>query len=68
VQSETLSPPPAIKSGGTTATVTFAGLVSPGEFQFKRGCPPNTPDEDNALTATLKGVATQTNVFLAVQY
>lgn len=33
-QSGTLSPLPAVNIGGVAANVTFAGLVSPGEFQF----------------------------------
>ena len=33
-QSGTLSPLPGISIGGIAATVSFAGLVAPGEFQF----------------------------------
>ena len=33
-QSGMLSPLPVVKIGGVTATVQFAGLVAPGEFQF----------------------------------
>ena len=42
-QSGTLSPLPVVKIGGVTATVQFAGLVSPGEFQFNVVVPPNCP-------------------------
>jgi uncharacterized protein (TIGR03437 family) len=68
VQSGTLAPLPQIQIGGIAATVTFAGLVSPGEFQFNVVVPPGTPDGNNTLTATYNGVTTQTNVFLAVQH
>src|SRR5258708_37476628 len=40
-QSGTLSAPPGIKIGGIAATVTFAGLVLPGEVQFNVVVPPS---------------------------
>ena len=35
-EGDTLSPLPAVKIGGITATVKFAGLIFPGEYQAKR--------------------------------
>ncbi len=68
MQSGTLSPLPVIQIGGNAAAVTFAGLVSPGEYQFNVVVPLDTPVGNNTLTATHNGVTTQTNVFLAVQH
>jgi uncharacterized protein (TIGR03437 family) len=67
-QSGTLSPTPVIKIGGIQANVRFAGLnVTPGEFQFNVDVPPNVPDGDQPVTATINGVTTQAGVLLAVQ-
>jgi uncharacterized protein (TIGR03437 family) len=43
-QSGTLSPVPAVKIGGITAIVSFAGLVAPGEFQFNVTVPVSIAD------------------------
>jgi uncharacterized protein (TIGR03437 family) len=56
VQSGTLSTLPSVTIGGLPATVTFAGLVSPGLFQFNVAIPVNAPSGDNALIATYNGV------------
>ena len=57
-----------IKIGGATATVQFAGLVSPGEFQFNVVVPSNTPDGDQPITATYNGLSTQAGTLLTVQH
>jgi uncharacterized protein (TIGR03437 family) len=67
VQSGTLSPLPVIKIGNTAATVQFAGLVSPGEFQFNVVVPSTTPNGDQAITATYNGSSTQAGTLLTVQ-
>lgn len=54
-QSGTLSPLPVVTVGGIAATVQFAGLVGPGEFQFNVVIPPNAPSGDNAIVATYGG-------------
>jgi uncharacterized protein (TIGR03437 family) len=66
-QSGTLSPLPVIKIGGITATVTFAGLVSPGQFQFNVVVPSTVSTGDNALTAAYNGFTTQGNLLIAIQ-
>ena len=66
-QSGTLSPLPVITIGGIAATVQFAGLVSPGEFQFNVVVPSTTPNGDNAITATYNGLTTQGNVLITIQ-
>jgi uncharacterized protein (TIGR03437 family) len=68
VQSGSLPELPVVKIGGATAEVRFAGLVSPGLFQFNVVVPPSVPDGDNVITATYKGLTTQTGVVLAVQH
>lgn len=66
-QSGMLSPLPMVKIGGIPATVQFAGLVAPGEFQFNVVVPQSAPSGDNALTATYNGASTQANVLITVQ-
>ena len=67
-QSGVLSPLPVIKIGGTTAVVTFAGLVLPGEYQFNVVVPSTTPDGNQSVTATLNGISTQSNARIAVEH
>jgi uncharacterized protein (TIGR03437 family) len=52
--------------GGMTASVTFAGLVSPGLYQLNVVVP-NLPNGDAAVVATIGGVSTQTGVSVTVQ-
>ena len=66
-QGGTLSPLPAIKIGGAAATVLFAGLVAPGEFQFNVVVPASTSDGDQPITATYNGATTQPGTLLTVQ-
>ena len=54
-QSGTLSTLPVVSIGGVAATVSFAGLVASGEFQFNMVVPANAPSGDNAITATYNG-------------
>ena len=65
-QSGSLNPLPVITIGGTPATVQFAGLISPGLFQFNVVVPPSAPAGDNALTATYSGLSTQSGVLVTV--
>jgi uncharacterized protein (TIGR03437 family) len=67
VQSGNLSPLPLVKIGGIAATVTFAGLVAPGEFQFNVVMPANTPAGDQPITATYNGLVTQSGTLITVQ-
>ena len=54
-QSGTLSPTPAVTIGGLPASVAFAGLISPGLFQFNVVIPANAASGDNAITASYQG-------------
>lgn len=56
-----------VQIGGIAATVRYAGLIGPGEFQFNVIVPANLPNGDNTLTATYGGTTTQTNVAITVQ-
>ncbi len=66
-QSGTLATAPAIQIGGITATVLFAGLVAPGEFQFNVVVPLEVRDGDSTVVALHNGLVTQTGVMLRVE-
>ena len=66
-QSGTLSPMPLITIGGVAATVTFAGLVAPGEFQFNVVVPPSLANGDQPTIAMYNGLTTQTGTLITVQ-
>jgi len=66
-QSGTLSPLPAIRIGGLPATVQFAGLVAPGEFQFNVVVPAGLTGGDQTITATLGGLTTQAGTLVTLQ-
>lgn len=68
VQSGSLSPLPVVTIGGATATVHFAGLISPGLFQFNVEVPSNTPDGDQPIVATYSGQRTQAGALITVQH
>src|ERR1035438_9846425 len=58
---------PVIQIGGISASVQFAGLVSPGLFQFNVVVPATATDGDNMLTAQYNGLKTPTGVLLTVK-
>jgi uncharacterized protein (TIGR03437 family) len=66
-QSGTLSPRPVITIGGVAATVTFAGLVSPGEFQFNVVVPTSVANGDQPTMAMYNGLTTQAGTLTTVQ-
>jgi uncharacterized protein (TIGR03437 family) len=66
-QSGTLSPMPVITIGGVAATVTFAGLVAPGEFQFNVVVPPSLANGDQSTMAMYNGLTTQAGTLITVQ-
>ncbi len=68
MQSGNLSPLPVIKIGGVAAQVNFAGLVSPGEFQFNVVVPASLADGDQPITATYNGFTTQAGTLITVQH
>jgi uncharacterized protein (TIGR03437 family) len=66
IQSGSLNPVPVITIGGTPATVQFAGLISPGLYQFNVVVPASTPAGDIALSATYSRLTTQSGVLVTV--
>jgi uncharacterized protein (TIGR03437 family) len=66
-QSGTLSPMPVITIGGVPATVTFAGLVAPGEFQFNVVVPPSLANGDQPTMGMYNGLTTQSGTLITVQ-
>jgi uncharacterized protein (TIGR03437 family) len=65
-QSGSLNPLPVVTIGVNPATVQFAGLISPGLFQFNVVVPASTAAGDNALTATYNNLSTQSGVLVTV--
>jgi uncharacterized protein (TIGR03437 family) len=59
-------PPPVIQIGDVTATVHFAGLVVPGEFQFNLVVPASLGNGDQPITATYGGVTTQPGALITI--
>jgi uncharacterized protein (TIGR03437 family) len=59
---------PVIKIGALTATVQFAGLITPGLFQFNIVVPPNAPDGDQPIAASYGGFTTQQGTLLTIQH
>jgi uncharacterized protein (TIGR03437 family) len=57
---------PVVHIGGVPATLQFAGLVSPGLFQFNVVVP-QAPDGDQVITAAYNGFTTQTGAVLTVR-
>jgi uncharacterized protein (TIGR03437 family) len=65
-QSGSLAAAPVVTIGGMTATVQFAGLVAPGQYQFNVVLPSSLPDGDQPITATYSGHTTQAGTLLTI--
>ena len=65
-QSGTLSPLPLITVGGVAATVQYAGLVYPGEYQFNVVLPASLGNGDQPIMATYNGVSTPSGALITV--
>jgi trimeric autotransporter adhesin len=57
-QSGTFSPFPTCTVGGTSATVAFAGILSPGLVQLNVDIPITAANGDDAISCTFNGVST----------
>lgn len=66
-QSGNLPVMPEVKIGGVAVSVQFAGLVSPGLYQFNVIVPASLPDGDNSILVTYNGASTQPGTFLTIQ-
>jgi len=67
-QSGNLAKAPSIQIGGAAATVQFAGVISPGLFQFNVVVPTSLADGDQPITATSSGLSTQSGALLTVHH
>lgn len=65
-QGGTLATLPVVQIGGVTAKVQFAGLVSPGEFQFNVTIPASLPNGDQTIAASYGGSATQPGTLITI--
>ena len=62
-----LSPVPLIKIGGVTATVSFAGLVAPGQYQCNVVVPLNRASGNQPITAAYSGQTTHVGTSITIQ-
>jgi uncharacterized protein (TIGR03437 family) len=67
VQSGSLPNLPAIKIGGASAAVEFAGVIGPGLYQFNVIVPNTTANEDSPVTAAYGGLTSPAGSVIAVQ-
>jgi uncharacterized protein (TIGR03437 family) len=65
-QSGSLSPLSAVSIGGVQASVQFAGLISPGLYQFNLVVPTSLPGGDQPIVANYGGLSTQAGALLTV--
>jgi uncharacterized protein (TIGR03437 family) len=66
-QSGSLPTFPVIQIGNATAAVTFAGLISPGLYQFNVIVPATVSSGDNTIQAAYNGRKTQNGTLLTIQ-
>src|SRR5581483_4196978 len=66
VQSGTLTTVPVVSIGGVKASVPFAGLISPGLYQFNVVIPATAANGDNSVVAQYAGQSTQSGVLITV--
>src|ERR1035437_8259281 len=66
-QSGALPTLPTIQIGGSPAIVTFAGVISPGLYQFNVIVPSTASNGDNRLTCSYDGLTAPTGDLIAVQ-
>ena len=66
-QGGSLATLPTMTVSGLAANVTFAGLISPGLFQFNVTLPQNLPNGDNPVKVQYQNQATPVGAVLAIQ-
>jgi uncharacterized protein (TIGR03437 family) len=66
-QSGTLAPLPVCTIGGKSAAVLFAGLISPGLYQFNLTVPASATSGDNAISCSYAGASTPAGDLLTVR-
>jgi uncharacterized protein (TIGR03437 family) len=55
-----------VRIGGLDATIAYAGLISPGVYQFNVVVPP-VAEGDQSVVAELRGLLTQSGLLLTIQ-
>jgi uncharacterized protein (TIGR03437 family) len=58
---------PVIQFGGIGATVVFAGVISPGLYQFNVVVPGTAEDGDSSVSASYKGAAAPSGGLIAIK-
>jgi uncharacterized protein (TIGR03437 family) len=66
-QSGPLPSLPAVTINGVFATLQFAGIISPGLYQFNVAIPNSVPAGDNGIAATYGGLLSQSGVLISIQ-
>jgi uncharacterized protein (TIGR03437 family) len=66
-QSGSLAVMPVCQVGGTSASLTFAGLAGPGLYQLNLTIPPTAANGDNTLVCSYSGSATPAGNLITVQ-
>jgi uncharacterized protein (TIGR03437 family) len=66
-QSGVLSALPTMQIGGLAANVGFAGIISPGLFQFNVTVPQGVPNGDNAVKVEYAGQVTPAGSLITIQ-
>ena len=61
-----LAATPVVTIAGATAEVLFAGLTTPGLYQFNVRVPETVPDGDALVRIQIEGTATQDNAYITV--
>jgi uncharacterized protein (TIGR03437 family) len=56
-----------VRIGGVDAAIAFAGLISPGLYQFNVVVPP-LDDGDRTIVAELRGLLTRSDLLLSIQH
>jgi uncharacterized protein (TIGR03437 family) len=56
-----------VRIGGVDARIAFAGLISPGVYQFNVVVP-EVPDGDRTIVAELRGLLTRADLMVTVQH
>jgi uncharacterized protein (TIGR03437 family) len=66
-QSGVLPSLPSVQIGGASATVSFAGVISPGLYQLNVAVPAGLASGDNLLAVSYAGLTSPLGVLLALQ-
>ena len=67
VQSGVLPTMPTVQIGGAAATVSFAGVISPGLYQLNVAVPSTVASGDNQLSVSYAGLTSTLGVLLSEQ-